>query len=83
MATVGAKRSPLTIAILAGKAKEAKDGDGHAEPDGDEPDGDEEDDGSMGKESAAEDVMAAIKKGDSKALVEALESFVEQCKDSY
>ncbi|HET7380738.1 MAG TPA: hypothetical protein VFJ24_11905 [Gaiellales bacterium] len=78
------KRSPLTIAILAGRAKEdgkgdKKDDKPEGEPDGDEGEEDEGDE-SMGLESAYEELAAAMKKGDTKAGVEALRSFVEQCR---
>lgn len=75
MADSDKKRSPLTIAILAGKAKDAKSGDDEKK---DEKDGGESDP-EMGLDSAAEEILSAVKDGDSEALKDALKSFVHQC----
>ena len=42
----------------------------------------EEPQGDMGLESAAEEIMSAVKSGDAKGLVDALKSFMDMCESS-
>lgn len=62
------KKSPIAMMILeemgSSKKKEEES---------------EEDEGRMGLESAAEEILSAMKEEDASALTDALLSFVEQC----
>lgn len=63
------------LAIAIGKAKKDKGFESAKTP---EPESDE-DTGSMGKESAAEAILSAMKSGNASALSSALSSFVSMC----
>lgn len=66
----------LILAAMAPKKKGAAEME-----DEDSPESSEMGDMGEAKEAAAEEVMAAVKSGDAKALADALESFIECCGD--
>lgn len=67
------KKKPSTVIVARMKAGKSEEAPAETNEMGDEVDS------SIGLDSAAEEILAAVKSGDAKALKEALSSFMELC----